>query len=126
MPCRDDDCDDHYWSELSNRNHELAAELCKARGLLLTLSAVLDQNKVSNSVIRSLQDQLAKYRQHREQDKLRATLDVERKRDAVAKKISLIKELGGLPSTSLLEEIDAANTALQNVKNSDPLETDLY
>lgn len=125
MPCRDD-TPDTYWSELRERNDELAAELCKARGLLLTLSMVLDHNTVTNSIVRDVQDQLEKHRQHRDLDKHRAISTVESKKSNIVDKISKIRALGGLPSPTLLEEIDVINTELQRFRDSDSLETDLY
>lgn len=126
MPCRDDDRDDHLIPELRSRNDALAADLCKARGLLLTLSHVLDHNTVSRAVVDALQVQLAAHKNHRELDKHRALAMVESKKSSIVGTIAKIRELGGFPNPSLLEEVDNLNSQLQEIKNTDPFETDLY
>ena len=132
MPCIDhQDYHEHQQQTkdtLSKRNDELAAELCELRSLILRLSktAPARSGLLGPDLMDEMEEQIEKYRAHRELDKKRSLLQHLQQKKIMENNISKIKGLGGYPNDSLLEKLSTLTQKITDISSSDPLSTLLY
>jgi len=130
MPCVDHgDCSDvRAGKNLAERNDELAAELCKVRSLILHLSktAPARSGLLGPNLMEEMEEQIEKFKIHRNLDKERALLLHTKKKTEISNNISKIKGLGGYPSENLLNKLAAITQIIEDISSSNPLETTLY
>ena len=138
MPCRDDyrDGPSSYQASLKesqrslkrlqDRNDELAAENCALRAFICSNYDSIDTSNLSDHHAEIFKKALKDQKIHRGNDKKRAMKSISKKIDECKKRVAQIKKLGGVASNELLSEIREHQAQLTRVKDSNPMETDLY
>lgn len=139
MPCRDDYYDDprnmqrsqlseaqRTAKNLQKRNDELAAENCALRAFICSNYDSIDTSKLSDYHAGIFKKAIKDQKIHRGKDKKRAMKSISKGIDECRRRVTQIKELGGIPSDELLAEIKEYQAKLSIIKKSDPMATDLY
>ena len=137
MPCRDDYYDDHYQQRnkeanermvrnLQKRNDELAAENCALRAFICSTYTSIDTSKLSKHHTEIFKKAIKEQKIHRGKDKKRAIKSISKEIDSRKDRIAKIKQLGGIASDGLVEEIKEYQDKLAAIKKSDPMNTSLY
>lgn len=141
MPCIDDRDyptsyrDSYKESEeinkkLKKRNDELAAENCQFRALLCKFNDLSDitiyGDLLTEYQLATMHKALKDQKIHRTNDKKRVIKALKKKISDCQQRVATIKELGGIPSNELVDEIKEYEKQLAEVKKSNPQETELY
>lgn len=106
------------------RRHKLAAELCKARALIVAMQKA--HTFTDPALLSRIAHEVAAQHKHRVHDKevalSRATDEVVLAR----REIKSVRALGGIPGPKQRKRLREAITARDAIKASDPMNTDLY
>lgn len=131
MPCRDYDyAPSHGYSEdYRKRCDELAAQLCASRQVLLELYDYATKRLVKelpSNLAEDIASEIEGLKNHRENDKTHAILELGHKISRLQADVKKIKELGGKPASTLLRKIKDLKSIKSQMKESNSLHSDLY
>lgn len=127
MPCRDWDFNaaNQARTNLKKRNDELAKEACDLRALILELSLRLPA-KLDPRLEQQIKKVEKTQRKHREADRNAAIEEVDDQIASFNRTVEKIKNLGGNPTPTKMQELQRLKDHKIAIMNADPLRTTLF